>query len=105
NPCGAARGLALAVRGVSAVQGVGSAVNAVEAAANGDVVGFGLNALGARLSFGKFGQACFAAGTPLYGGWTTAKPIEQFRPGDPVLSRNENDPAGLPELKRVEEVF
>jgi hypothetical protein len=57
------------------------------------------------MSFNKLGSACFAAGTPLYDTYTTAKPIEQFQVGDTILSRDENDPAGLPVLKQVEEVF
>ncbi len=105
NPCGAAKGIALAVKSLSAVQGTGQLLNAADAAKNGDPLGFALNVIGARMSFSKLGQACFAAGTPLYDTWTTAKPIEEFRPGDMVLSRDENDPAGLPVLKAVEEVF
>jgi hypothetical protein len=51
-----------------------------------------------------FGGACFAAGTPLLtpGG---AKPIEQFRPGDLVLSRAEAGPVWPVEPRAVEEVF
>jgi Pretoxin HINT domain/Putative Ig domain len=48
--------------------------------------------------------SCFVAGTPLLtpGG---SKVIEQFRPGDLVLSRSEFEPEGPVEPKRVEEVF
>jgi RHS repeat-associated protein len=48
--------------------------------------------------------ACFAAGTPLLtpGG---SKPIEQFREGDLVLSRDEDDPHGPVQAKPVQEVF
>jgi hypothetical protein len=49
-------------------------------------------------------DACFAAGTPLLGEHGS-RPIEAFRPGDRVLSRDQSDPDGPPELKRVEEVF
>jgi hypothetical protein len=41
----------------------------------------------------------------LHDSWTTAKPIELFRPGDAILSRDENDPVGQSVLKQVEEVF
>jgi hypothetical protein len=105
NPCAAGKAMALAVKGLSAVQGVGQLANAAEAYQKGDALGFALNVIGARMSMSKLSAACFAAGTPLYETWTTAKPIEQFRPGDTVLSRDENDPAGAPVPKLVEEVF
>jgi hypothetical protein len=49
-------------------------------------------------------QACFVAGTPLLtpGG---AKPIEQFRAGDEILSRSEFDPDGPLAVKIVEQTF
>jgi len=49
-------------------------------------------------------DACFAAGTPLLtpDGY---KPIEQFKPGDVLISRSEFDPDGLTENKVVEQVF
>jgi hypothetical protein len=49
-------------------------------------------------------QACFVAGTPLLtpGG---SKAVEEFQPGDLVLSRDENNPEGPVEAKVVEEVF
>jgi hypothetical protein len=48
--------------------------------------------------------ACFTAGTPLLTP-DGAKPIEQLKPGDRVLARDESDPAGPVEAKLVEEVF
>jgi len=48
--------------------------------------------------------ACFVAGTPLL----TAdgpKPIEQFRPGDTLLSREEHAPEGIVVARAVEAVF
>lgn len=48
--------------------------------------------------------ACFAAGTPLltpYG----SQPVESFKPGDLLLSRDEGTPEGPVEIKAVEEVF
>ena len=49
-------------------------------------------------------QACFVAGTPLRGEFG-AQPIESFRVGDKVWSRDENDPQGADGLQVVEEVF
>jgi hypothetical protein len=51
-----------------------------------------------------FKKYCFAAGTPLLTP-EGSKPVEQFKPGDLVLSRDEWDPSGPAEPKRVEEVF
>ena len=51
-----------------------------------------------------FGQACFAAGVPLRTP-DGSKPVEDFREGDLVLSRDEHDPTGPVEAKRVEAVF
>jgi hypothetical protein len=59
----------------------------------------------AGLSTARFQRVCFAAGTPLLGGDGTAKAIEEFRPDDWVLSRDEFDPAGAAVPKVVEEVF
>jgi hypothetical protein len=47
---------------------------------------------------------CFGAGTPLLTP-EGSKPIEQFRPGDLILSRDENDPAAPVEARVVEDVF
>jgi hypothetical protein len=47
---------------------------------------------------------CFASGTPLLTP-DGSKPIEEFRPGDAVLSRSEFDPEGPVAVKVVEEVF
>jgi hypothetical protein len=49
-------------------------------------------------------QACFAAGTPIL--WEHGeKPVEEFRRGDRVWCRPENDPAAPVELKEIEETF
>ena len=50
------------------------------------------------------GPNCFAAGTPLLTP-SGAKPIEQFRPGDLVLSRSEDAPDGPLEVQQVEAIF
>jgi hypothetical protein len=47
---------------------------------------------------------CFAAGTPIQGEHG-ARPIEEFRPGDKVWARDENDPNAPPVLKAIEECF
>lgn len=100
NPCGAAKGLALAVRGLSAVQGTGQLINAADAAKNGDPLGFALNVIGARMSFGKVGAACFAAGTPVPGEYG-CRAVEEFHEGDVVLMRPEHDPTAPPVKGRV----
>jgi hypothetical protein len=48
--------------------------------------------------------SCFVAGTPLLTP-TGHKPVEQFRPGDQILSRSQWDPEGRVEAKQVEAVF
>jgi hypothetical protein len=62
--------------------------------------GAGLGYLGAR----AFLRVCFAAGTPLLTP-EGSKAVEQFLPGDWILSRDENDPEGRVEPRLVEEVF
>ena len=49
-------------------------------------------------------NACFAAGTPLLTP-DGAKPIEEFKVGDLVLSAPEDDPNGPVAARRVEKVF
>src|SRR5439155_21136472 len=49
-------------------------------------------------------QPCFPAGTLLLTP-TGDKSIEQFRPGDLILSAPEDNPEAPPEAKRVEKVF
>src|SRR5207249_24080 len=49
-------------------------------------------------------RACFAAGTPLLTP-EGSKPIEQFKEGDLVLSRDEADPFGRVQAKVVQAVF
>jgi hypothetical protein len=90
------------------------------------LVDAGLNAMGAAASLresARLGRAvirsaasaqvaplrdyllnCFAAGTPILGEHG-ARPIEEYRVGDLVWARDENDPAALPMLKPIEECF
>ncbi len=63
-----------------------------------------LNGLGALQNLAQFLKACFAAGTPLLTP-DGSKPIEDFRVGDWVLSRSEDDPEGPLVAKRVVNVF
>jgi Pretoxin HINT domain len=53
----------------------------------------------------RIGDGCFAAGTPLYYTLRDSKPIEQYKPGDAILSRAEDDPDGPVEIKLVKEVY
>jgi uncharacterized repeat protein (TIGR01451 family) len=53
---------------------------------------------------GALSRSCFAAGTPLLTP-EGSKAIEQFRPGDLILARDEYNAEGLVEAKVVEEVF
>jgi YD repeat-containing protein len=54
----------------------------------------------------RFKEACFTAGTPLVVDLEgNSRPIEEIQVGDYVLARNEFDPQGPLELKKVEELF
>jgi hypothetical protein len=47
---------------------------------------------------------CFAAGTPILGEHGS-RPIEEYRAGDKVWARDENNPDSAPALKSIEECF
>jgi Pretoxin HINT domain len=104
TPCGKALRLAVALKGLSAANAVGSALNAQEALANGDILGFMDGTLGAYSGFNKLGQSCFTAGTPLLTP-DGSKPIEQFQVGDLILSRDEHDADGPVTVRRVVDTF
>jgi RHS repeat-associated protein len=53
---------------------------------------------------GLFRWACFAAGTPVLTP-DGEKAIEDFQPGDRILSRSEHDPQGPVEVKEVVDTF
>jgi hypothetical protein len=75
----------------------GATQGAIHGALGGFSRGFLLN---------RYAQACFTAGTPLVIDFDgNSKPIEEIQVGELVLSRNEFDPNGPLELKRVEELF
>ena len=63
-----------------------------------------LNGIGLLGNIGQLSRVCFAAGTPLLTP-DGAKPIEQFKVGDLLLSAPEDDPDGPVTARRVEEVF
>ena len=63
-----------------------------------------LDTLEAAVGVRRMLQACFVAGTPLRGEFG-ARPIESFRVGDRIWSRDENDPQGADGLQVFEEVF
>jgi hypothetical protein len=82
----------------------GTRVLARFAPSNGNYAAGGLNVLQAILGVIGFRGSCFAAGTPLLTP-TGEKSVEEFRPGDWILSAPENDPKVPLEAKQVEEVF
>jgi hypothetical protein len=104
NPCRAVGWVGAGIRGLNAVQAAGNAINAGQAFAQRDIPGGLLYLAGALANTASILRACFAAGTPLLTP-DGHKPIEEFRPGDWILSRDEGNPAGALEAKRVEEVF
>lgn len=54
----------------------------------------------------NFLVSCFTAGTPIVVDLEgNSRPIQELEVGDVVLARNEFDPAGPLELKRIEEKF
>lgn len=79
--------------------GEAGAIGALTGGLTGGLLGGALS-----VSWAKLLTACFVAGTPLL---TPAgcKRIEDFRPGDLLLSRPEHDPDGRAVAKAVEEVF
>lgn len=64
----------------------------------------GTEAAAATAILTSMATSCFVAGTPVLTP-DGEKPIEQLRPGDLVLSRNQRDLAGPVEGRQVEEVF
>ena len=104
SPCGAAGLVRWTVRGLNMAQAADNAINAGAAFQDGNIPA-GLTYLAsAALSAYSAARQCFAAGTPLLTP-TGDKPIEQFRPGDWILSAPEDDPEAPPEAKKVEEIF
>ncbi|HEV3079065.1 MAG TPA: polymorphic toxin-type HINT domain-containing protein, partial [Gemmataceae bacterium] len=102
--CKAGKVLKWGVYGVRALQVAGSSYQAYNNFSNGNYVAGGLNVLQAILGVIGFRGSCFAAGTPLLTP-TGEKSVEEFRPGDWILSAPEDDPTAPLEAKQVEEVF
>ena len=98
-------GLARAgVRAVHAAQAAGQVLDAGAAVQAGDYAGGLTNLAGATASLKTMLKSCFVAGTPLLTP-DGAKPIEQFRVGDEVLSRDEYDPEADVRPRKVLQVF
>jgi hypothetical protein len=104
NPCGMATAGKVGFKALNVVQAAGGSINAVQDWNDGNYLGAALNVAGVAGNVGALRKACFAAGTPLLTP-TGDKRIEQFQPGDLILSRSELDPNGELEAKVVEEVF
>jgi hypothetical protein len=100
SPCQKVKWLTYGIKGISAVQGTGHALNAADAAKSGDPLGFAEELFAAQANFGKLGDTCFAAGTPIgmqYG----CKAVEAIREHDGLLAIDERDPNGTPKVRRV----
>ena len=83
---------------------MGAGANAQKNFLEGDYLNGSLNVVSGILSGSQMLRACFAAGTPLLTP-DGDMPIEQFRPGDWILSAPEENPDGPPEPRQVQEVF
>jgi hypothetical protein len=111
---GAAKVVKGAAKGAKAIAGTAKAARVARAAAKGaQAIRRGAQvARGAAQALRGVGGkvvciltgSCFAPGTPLLTP-TGHKAIEQFRPGDWLLSAPEADPEAVPEPRQVEEVF
>jgi|GEM_PF-2015407 len=106
NPCGMGALAANGLRGLNALGAIESGIRLGEDLSdpNASPLSVGLDMLGVYMGArGAFGS-CFAAGTPLLTP-TGQKRIEEFRPGDWILTAPENDPDAPLEAKEVEEAF
>jgi hypothetical protein len=104
NPCQLGGAASAGARLIGGAQAAGNLANGIEHLENGDYLDAMDDFLGAQQSLAKIRGPCFAAGTPLL---TPAghKAIEQFKPGDLILSAPEDDPDAPLEAKQVEELF
>jgi RHS repeat-associated protein len=104
NPCGASALARMGIRGLNGVQAASNALHLAENMQQGNYGSAALNLIALRANMSQLGRSCFVAGTPLLTP-VGAKPIEEFRPGDLLLSAHEDDPSGPIEAKRVTDVF
>jgi hypothetical protein len=104
NPCNASRLAGTGVRALNLLQGTSNAKDAYDRYQAGDYLGAARSAFFALLDFAQFGRTCFAAGTPLLTP-DGSKYIEDFRVGDLILSRDENDPEAPIVTRRVVNLF
>jgi RHS repeat-associated protein len=104
NPCAAGGWAGAGLRAVNGMQAAGNAANAASHAARGCYEQAARDALGAFSNVSQMRRTCFAVGTPLLTP-DGAKPIEEFKVGDLLLSAPEDDPNGPVAPRRVEEIF
>ena len=83
---------------------MGSTLKAGEAFSKGDILAGLSNLSDAFASFSTMMKSCFVAGTPLLTP-EGSKAIEQFHPGDLILTRDENDPTAQVVARRVLQTF
>jgi hypothetical protein len=104
NPCSLAGKMRTLFNLIHVAQGVAGSLNATDSFREGDLIGGGLQLLGAGMNFGQAGRACFT-GDMLLDTEHGKKRADAIQVGDKLWSRNEFDPHGPIELKAVEEVF
>ncbi len=104
NPCNMSALGGAATRGLEATQLVGGTLGAVENFRDGNFFAAGMELLAVTSKFNSLMRSCFAARTPILVP-EGSKFIEELRPGDLVLCRDENNPDGPVVARVVEEVF
>lgn len=99
------RALTWGVRGLHAGNAVILGVHGFEAFKNGDYVGALINFADAGANLLMISRSCFVAGTPLLTPGGGSRKIEEFVPGDWVLTRSEFDADGPLEARQVVQTF
>ncbi len=106
SPCGTSALASWGLRGLNAVRGVGSAINAYENYQQGNYLGAAMDATSAVFDFSAAMRACFAPEAPIVLDASGAsKRADAIRVGDLILSGDEFDPEAPPQQRPVEEVF